>query len=416
MDGNYNQVLYILNGEAESLSAYTPADAGMYMNCQLVGHNGSSEAWPNDLLIDGENIYVVNSGQNCIERYDSENLDYLNRVYLKNGFNPMVLQLLGNAGEAVITGYEDDEIAFVNLRTMQLTSEFIPVFVSGTFITPKNATGDNHDRRPTGMALSGDTLYVSNVRFDSVINYLEADGSIIKFNDSNTRAAGFFREGTLSVFSVDPGRDSGSLEREINLDAAFASFSGLSYHPGNGLNPQSLFVLNGKLHVVCTGTNGGEPRSYGTGEYIPAGYGAGDEVPGTNPDDGVILVMDLSDPENPVIEKVVSIGGSPVGFRDSIDTGRGHIYLAGVGGLMSYDFLNEESDRTSASPILAGSDPARDFYSHVLFRDDVIYVSDWTHDSLNRIAVSGGADAPVYSSLPAIVCGDGPGALAFRED
>ena len=37
---NYDEVLFILNGEAESISAYAPADGEMYRDLQLVGYSG----------------------------------------------------------------------------------------------------------------------------------------------------------------------------------------------------------------------------------------------------------------------------------------------------------------------------------------------------------------------------------------
>jgi hypothetical protein len=385
----------------------------VYKDLQTVGHNGSSEAWPNDLLSMDDSLFAVSSGQNVIEKYDSRTLDYEGKIYLKNGFNPLTLCLLGTEGQAAIAGFETDEVVLVNLNDLSMTSGFLEVYESSESITTTNATGDNYQRSPTGIAASDSTLYVSNVRYDASILLTDTDGEYIEYDDAYARAAGNFREGTLSVFSLNSGKTSATLATEIDLDGLLSDETGTSYFPGDGLNPQSLFILEGKLHIVCTGTNGGEARYYTEGEYIPSGYDEGDLVPGTDPDDGVILVMDLTDPENPTLEKVVEIGGSPSGFRFSMDTDRKILYMAGVGGIQSYDYETEVALRDSSNPILAGSDPSSDYYSHLFYRDDMIYISNYSENKLNRIQVVGSGKTPVYTRLEDLVCGDGPGAMAY---
>jgi len=424
---NYSTALYILNGEAETISAYSPEDQKLYRDLQTLGHNGSSEAWPNDVLQTGGSLYTVCSGQNVIEQYDGRTLDYKGKIYLKNGFNPLTVCPLGSDGQAAIAGFQTDEIVLVNLNDLSRTSDFLKVYEEvnlpsdshrETSVPPttKNATGENRFRRPTGIAASDSALYVTNVRYDTSILLTDTDGNLIDYKGSPARAAGYFREGTLSVFETDGQNRTAALIREIDLDAAYALKTGKPYFPGNGLNPQSVFVLEGKLHIVCTGTNGGDARQYTDGEYIPAGYSAGDTVPGTDPDDGVILVMNLAAPLEPVLEKVIPIGGSPAGFRSSMDPVRKILYLAGVGGIQSYDYAGEKALRDSSNPILAGTNPAEDYYSHVLYEDNMLYISDYSHDRLNRILVSGSSSSPGYERLDSLVCGDGPGAMAFRSE
>jgi hypothetical protein len=414
-DKSYGKVLFIINGNAETLSAYSPDDMKVYRDLQTVGHNGSSEAWPSDLLSIGNDLFTVCSGQNVIEKYDSRTLDYLGNLYLKNGFNPLLLAPLGSGDHAAVTGFATDEIVIVNLNELSMTSGFLKVYSesSGT-ITDTNATGDNYQRSPTGIAATDNTLYVSNVRYDASILLTDVNGETIPFGDAFARAAGNFREGTLSVFTLNSGKTSASLVREINLDKLLGDLPGESpYYPGNGLNPQSLFLLEGKLHIVCTGTNGGEARKYTSSEYIPPGSTTNTIVPGTDPDDGVILVMNLNDSENPTLEKVVSIGGSPSGYRFSMDTDRKILYMAGVGGIQSYDYEGEAVLRASSNPILAGSDPSSDYYSHLLYKDDMLYISNYSGNKLNRIQVIGSGKTPEYTRLEDLVIGDGPGAMAF---
>lgn len=423
-DKNYSSVLFMLSGSAECLDAYSPEDERLYRNLQTVGHNGSSEAWTADLLVDDGSLYVICSGQNVIERYDARSLDYEGQIYLKNGFNPLLMAKVGSSGQAVVSGFATDEMVMVNLNDLSVTGSFKTVYEAVTLpggshnetqVTPttKNAAGDNHSRAPTGIAVSGDTIYVSNVRYDPSIKLTDSDGNLAKHNGSDVRAAGNFREATLSIYTVDPSGQDISLQREINLDALYSELPGKGgYFPGNGLNPQSLFVLNGKLHIVCTGTNGGSARTFTSSEYIPEGYSVGDTVPGTDPDDGLILVMNISgaNASNPVLEKAVDCGGSPVGFRSSVDSSRNTIYMAGVGGVQSYNYLSEQSVRGSSNPILAGSNPSMDYYSHVLFQDDILYISSYSDNRLNRIDVLSNG---TYGSPRSLSCSGGPGALAF---
>ncbi len=359
MDKNYSEVLFILNGEAESFSAYAPSDGAMYRDIQLVGFSGSSEAWPKDILYTNDSIYVVNSGQNTIERFNAATLDYEDDLYLDNGFNPMTLCLVGGGTRAAISGYGADQVKLVDLDLMTILDS---ANVYGS-TAETNATDDSYDRNPTGLAAAGTTLYASNIRYSGT----------------------GFREATISIFSIDGAYGTLNLVKEINLEEMYDTFSGESYTSDYGLNPQSLFVLNEKLHVICTGTNGGSEG-----------------------DDGKILILDITDSTSPTMHKVLEIGGSPEGFRSSMDTLNGVMYLAGVGGVQSYDYVNETILHDSRDLILAGSDSTLDYYSHVLYNNGILYVSDWTHDKLNLIDVSSN-DEPIDS----ITCGDGPGALLY---
>jgi len=417
---NFDQLLFILNGDAESISAYDPQGQKVYQNLQLVGHQSSSEAWPNDLLYANESLYAVCSGQNSVERYNKQTLDFLGSLYLKNGFNPMTLCPLGDGTKAAIAGYESDEIVIIDLIGMNRISDFVKSYSdvilpegshreSRVSATDKNACGENHKRHTTSLAAKGTILYGGNVRYDTTILLTNATGELISYEGSNARAAGYFREGTLSVFEMSPDYNSVSLVREINLQDQYSSHTGKTYFPGDGLNPQSLFVLNNKLHIICTGTNGGSVRTYTDKEYIPEGYRMGDPVPGTDPDDGVALILNLDDPLNPSLESVVPLGGSPVGFRNSMDSSRKILYLAGVGGVQSYNYESGTALHTSKNLILAGRDPSMDFYSYLLFEGDCLYISDYSHDKLNRISVT---DAG-YDLLDPLLSGDGPGALVF---
>ncbi|OQY30771.1 MAG: hypothetical protein B6241_15345 [Spirochaetaceae bacterium 4572_59] len=345
----YSEVLFILNGGAETFSAYAPSDESVYQNLQLVGHNGSSAAWPIDLLYANGSLYTVCSGQNTIEQYDAKTLDYQDTIYLKNGYNPMTLCLLGDGSKAAVAGFESDEIILVDLAEMEKTSDFVKAYEEADLpkydpeikdpkvdSTNKNASGENHPRATTGLATYGSVLYASNVRYQKPVLLTDSDRNIIYYKGYKAIAAGLFREGTLSVFEMTSGYENAVLIAEINLQAEYESLGGETYFPGNGLNPQSLFILEDKLHIICTGNNGGDTQYYSDNMYIPTiedmgvAYSKGDEIPGTDSDDGIILIMDLSDPERPRAESYLEIGGSPEGFRHSMDKINSIMYLAGV--------------------------------------------------------------------------------------
>ncbi len=384
---DYGEVLFILAGLSDSLSAYTPLDNRVFLNLQSLGHHGLSQAIPNDLLLEEGGLYVVCSGQNVVERYDSRSLDWEGECYLKNGFNPMIFCPVGKDLGAV-SGFLGDEIVFIDLKNMTKASGFLKVF--GPSGTEQNGFGDEYSRGPTGMAFFEDSrgeayLYVASVRYD-----LHIPGG-----------TGYFRQAGLSVFKVNTDRRGAVLLREIDLE----SLSNSGYSPGKGLNPQSLFVLEGKsgreLVLVCTGTNGG-------------GVAAG-------ADDGKVLTLDLDDPAHPGSQfaELREIGGSPAAYRHSMDRKRGILYLSGVGGLTSWDYKNRQVLRGGDTPIISGSDPDQDYYSHVLYRNNRLYVSDFSHDRLNILSVSGAEDgsgnaALEYKLLENPQCGDGPGALVFR--
>ena len=447
-----DRALLILNGEGETISALDTGTGKIYNNLQTVGHAAGSEAVPSDLLTSSGDIWVLNSGQNSLERYDGTTLDFQDSLYLKNGMNPLSLVPLEGTDLAFVTGYRSDDAVLVNLAEMQKISPFVSVFREvGGLTNPEeqtspladNATGDNQNRNPSGGAVfsgAGGTawLYVSNVRYDSTI--LLADGNGVPVTDGDgdqVRAGGYFREGTLSVFSFDQADAEAAtsflpvavtLEREINLETLYRTGAGIAdaYFPGDGLNPQSLWLdrAGERLHVICTGTNGGTARTFTAEQYIPAGYSVGDTVPGTDPDDGLVLILDISDPGNPVYLTTLFPGGSPAAFRNGADTARKVVYLAGVGGLQSYGYGQAAGDFTvyhdsgsgAGGLILAGSDPASDFFSGLLYDPltDSVCLSFFSRSRLYRIPCSGADGASLTYGVPAVsVTGDGPGALAL---
>lgn len=443
-----SRVLYLLNGSGETFSGLDCEGGVLYNDLQTLGHTAGSRGIPNDILIREGRIFVLLSGQNSIESYDAVSLDYVDRLYLKNGFNPLNFIPAGDTGYAFITGYKTDEVVLVDLRELSLASAFVPVYEavslpdgaheeSSAATTLKNGVGDNKHRGVTGGAVllngADSRLYLSNVRYDPKILLTDGDGNPVEYGGSVVRANGYFRQGTLSVLCFDAdalggggsGDPSLALIREIDLDSLYRTAAGgESYFPGDGLNPQSLLLLEGRLHVVCTGTNGGEPRTFTAGEYIPPGYDVGDTVPGTDPDDGLVLILDTADggtPDAPIYERHLAIGGSPAAFRSSVDGDAKIVYLAGVGGIHAYSYGPGAGDfsilRGGDNPVVTAENPPADYYSHLFYdsADRILYASFFSGSSLLAVSVSGPGSNPTYGPPLVRRTGDGPGALALWE-
>ncbi|MBI9107857.1 MAG: hypothetical protein JEZ04_14005 [Spirochaetales bacterium] len=448
MQADPQRVVMILNGSSENFSGLDPVTGAIYNNLQLVGHSGTNSAVPSDIIASDGKLSVLLSGQNSVEGYNITTLDYLDegRHYFKNGYNPMAFIPVPGKNWAFIGGLETDEIQIVNLDDAGTDYSFVKSF--SEVILPEgsnqetkasptltNAVGDNHKRGSTGGTVLSEGafsyLYVTNVRYDSSILLTEG-GELADYppsSGSKVSSGGYFREATLSIFSFNSGALSTGasdaaiafqLVKELSLeDILSAKWPDRTYYPGDGLNPQSAFILGGRLNIICTGTNGGAAKTFTSGEYIPAGYSAGDVKPGTDPDDGVILVFDISSPDEPVCITHLEIGGSPVGFREGIDKDRKIVYLAGVGGVQSYRYGQASDDyavlHSSSSMLLTAEAPDTDYYSGLCYdeSDGVIYISFYSGDELKSVNVTGSAEAPVYSVGSSWQTGDGPGMLAI---
>lgn len=444
--------LYVLNGSAETLSGLDLDEGEMFNDLRPVGYYNSSKASPNDMYQYGGRLYVILSGQNAIEAYDAgesgaaDILDYLEDYghYFENGYNPMYFIPVEGTSWVFVPGFEADEVQLVNLNDTDAEYSFTACFEEVTLpeddplgsevtssATVKNAAGDNKKRGSTSGSVLVDGgsgwLYVTNVRFDSGILLTEG-GSLAQYGGSNVQAPGEFREATLSIFSfnasalIDGASESSinlQLVKEVNLEELYYGAADVEgqYFPGNGLNPQSSFINNGLLTLVCTGTNGGAASYFTDSEYLPylpgsasERYSAEEEKPGTNPDDGVILVLDLSSPAAPVYSGHLNIGGSPVMFRESIDEAGQVVYLAGVGGIQSFKYGNSFSGfsvlHSSENMIIEADNAAYDYYSGLSYdeNDQLLYVSFYSQDKIIAVTADG-ASAGSWTS------GDGPGAL-----
>ncbi|MDC7227930.1 MAG: hypothetical protein PQJ61_14285 [Spirochaetales bacterium] len=438
MSDSPERAVLVLNGSAESISAIDPETESVYNDIQLVGYGSSSRAIPADILIYDEGIHVILSGQNSIESYNKNSLDYEAEHYFKNGYNPMSFISVPGTSWVFCAGFETDDVQPVDLSNPETGYSFVDSWTEvvlpddadseyQTTPTGTNAVGDNFSRSSSGGAVlsngSESRLYVTNVRYDSSILLTES-----------VSAGGYFREATLSIFSfnadamVSGASDSSlafELTAEINLEdiyyTAGADENYSEYLPGNGLNPQSAFILDNLLNIVCTGTNGGSTSYYSADEYIPDGFDQDDEKPGTNPDDGVILVLDISDPDEPSYLTHLHIGGSPVGCRESIDYDNKIVYLAGVGGLQSYQYGSTAGDYSVLhgydDMIITADDVDSDYYAGLCYDSysNKLFVSFYSNDSVNTIDISGSSPDFNYTEGSVFSVSDGPGALCIFE-
>ena len=450
MDAGLSKAVLVLNGDAESISALDPVSGKVYNNIQLVGHSGTNRAVPSDMMISGDRLTVMLSGQNSTESYDKINLDYVEvgKHYFKNGYNPMTFIPVPEKSWVFAAGFETDEVQPVNLSAASDNYAFVKAYEPVTMpadahsetkaaVSAGNAVGDNRKRGSTGGAVlqngAFSRLYVTNVRYDPSVLMTE-DGELVEYPEAsgrNVKAGGHFREATVSIFAfnADAMTDGASpasinfrLLKEVSLEQLFNEAAGGDYFPGDGLNPQSAFILDGRLNVICTGANGGSVSVYSEAEYIPPGFSAGDQKPGTDPDDGLIIILDISEPDNPAYMTHLEIGGSPAGFRNSIDSVRRIVYLAGVGGIQSYRYGASPGDfavqHASANMILTSQNPDTDYYSGLYYddSDDVLYISFFTGDSIKTVIAAGSADSPLYTEGNSYSVGDGPGALCILKN
>ncbi len=172
-----------------------------------------------------------------------------------------------------------------------------------------------------------------------------------------------FDEGTVSV--IDTETD--TVTTEITV----------------GKNPQSAiaFPEMDEIHIICTGKNGG---------------------PGS--DDGEIYIVDTS---TDTVKKTLFIGGSPVASAYGIDEDRQIVYLAGVGGLLAYNYKTKTVLNDSSDYIMAGSDEEGDLFSGIVFDEmtGYIYLSFFSEDKILVL------DSKDYSVVEEIGGSDGVQAL-----
>jgi DNA-binding beta-propeller fold protein YncE len=179
--------LYVVNSFMETLSRIDLTEQEVYNDILMLG------SIPNDLVIEGEMAYVVNSGTNDLYEIDLPS-EIISRVIdLGTGNNPWA-----------IVFYSDD-VAYV--------SNWLTDTVSKVDIAEgRIAKTVNVGIAPEGMVIAGDLLYVANTGW----------------NGSS------YDEGSVSVIDL-------TLEEVIETITV-------------GMNPQELILdPQGEINVICTG-------------------------------------------------------------------------------------------------------------------------------------------------------------------
>lgn len=187
--------VFVVNELAETITVINPATLTAYQNVI------ATRAWPKDIILYGETLYVVNSGANSISRYNEDTFESEGDIYIGKSTNPWTMVIKPGSDVAYVPCFVAGTVAIVNL-------------VNGTVVkTVDVGTG------PEGAAYVNGKLYVCNTAWDTGIMG--------------------FREGTVSV--IDGATD--TIATTITV----------------GTNPQSAYAFpaQGELHVVCSGVNGG---------------------------------------------------------------------------------------------------------------------------------------------------------------
>lgn len=242
-------------------------------------------ALPNHLALsaDRRTLWVTASGDNRIEGVDVETLESVGGIDLGPGSNPWELAVAGD-GTGYVAHFLSDEVVRVDLGERRVTAR-VPVAPS-----------------PEGLAVAGGRVFVASTLYAS-------DPS-------------FTTPGLLSV-----------IEGDTVVDTVIV-----------GRNPQSVVVVDGAVHVVCTGR--------------------------FQLDEGEVVVVDAS--TLAVVDRV-ALGGSP-GFAAPAGD---RIYVAGFyGGLMAYA-------RSDGRVLHGAGDP--------LLRIDGLFGLDWD-EVARRLYVAAFAD------------------------
>jgi YVTN family beta-propeller protein len=184
-----SDALFVLNSLANSISVIDIETDQVFNDVAVVG------IWPSQITYHDNKVYVVNSGSNNVEIFDSEGLAKLGTISLGAGNNPMSMVFLNNQ-KAYVACSESNTVKVLNLSNNSVTAT-INVGVGAT-----------------GIAISNGKVYVANTAFDGS-NYT-------------------YGQGTVSI--IDTSND--TVIQTLNVPT----------------NPQDVAVApNGSVHVVCTG-------------------------------------------------------------------------------------------------------------------------------------------------------------------
>jgi len=288
--------------------------------------------------------FVINTLAETVTVMNGENTDEIYPDVITTGMWPNACHFhrgnlyIVNSGDNTITVYDESTFEYIGeiyigsgsnpwmiIPKPGTDTAFVPCFASGDLaeINLVSMTVENRTELgngPEGGVFQDGKVYVGNTAW----NYQLFD----------------FDEGTVSA--VDG--ETGELLTTITVE----------------INPQSILPFPDihEIHVVCTGKNGG---------------------PGS--DDGKVVVINtLTD----TVTHTIDTGGSPVGGIGGIDSTANTVYLTGVGGIMSYNFITKTIINGSDNYLLEGTDREGDLFSGLAVDEEArrLYVCFFTGDSI----------------------------------
>ncbi|RLC49153.1 MAG: hypothetical protein DRZ79_06395 [Candidatus Cloacimonadota bacterium] len=223
-----------------------------------------SQTAPNKMAFYENFAYVVITYENCIQKIDLESGMVRSYIYLEDSSSPNDILIEGNF--AYVSGNSTNKVYKINLENEEVESSV------------------NVGLAPQGLCVVGNDLFVANTGFN--------------INDWT------YEPGTLSVIDLN----NFAVTDTIAVD----------------LNPANMTVVNGKLHVVCTGN-----------------YSS------------VFGKVDIVNLQNYETENVLEIGSSPA----SIAFGNnGKVYLGNAwpAGVFVYDAETLQVEITPSDEIFLG--------------------------------------------------------------
>jgi len=176
---------YVVNSNSQTLSKIDFETEDVNNAFSVIG------LYANRVVLSEDFIYVVNSGDNSIQKIDLNSGGTLMNIPVENFSNPY--DMIIHDGFAYVTGLFTAKVFKIDLSEDEVVDEI--------------AVGNS----PEGMVVFNDKLYVANT------NYVYPN----------------YNPGTVSVIDLS------TFEVITTIDV--------------GLNPQALTIANEKIHVVCTG-------------------------------------------------------------------------------------------------------------------------------------------------------------------
>lgn len=302
--------------------------------------------WPNAVVPWDGRLFVVNSGDNSVQVFRESDYKLLKTIKLGSGRNPWALIVDPVRRQGFVPNFMAGTATVIDLDTYEIIGGEID-------LDPESERTSG----PEGGCYLDGRIFIGNTAYDS---------------GADRFGAGFVTVIDAATYAV----------AKLPLEAADWT------EAEQGCNPQSLiaFPALGQVHAVCTGVNGG-----------------------TGSDDGEVVVVDVPAYGSgaPSVSARIATGGSPVASAEAADATAGRVYLAGVGGIMTYKSSPPAAERGSANYYYSLG--ASDFFSGACYDGStgLLVVTDYGADKVILIdTVTGtefrsfaGSDGPQTPAL-----------------